>query len=400
MSSCSEGIPDFIEEAANQAPSTSGRSSSAGEGHATACAAGPSGARRLETHVWHARRMVMSRQFGHVLAERTAGRGRGSRSVMHVAETGCFMHDAGYEGAIQLGGSVTAIKALLRRLSDSRHVDALFSSHSFRCGRVERQMMLHRCGQWPSQRLAPAAIMMGPHQPSGEPDRSLASFDQDIECLFEAPWSGGVPPPAPPVPGAPPCGTSEASQGPPARSMWLWVHAAAFHTVLTELRLAAGVAAAGGPPAGAPHRSSNDVSIEPRSGQLRRIEVVGARAVQAVCAVFSCRSEAGARPNEVLRLLQRCPALQVQLPEGVVLGTAALLPGAAGLHAAEDAEVTQESAEGRQDRTEFAHLLHNFHSCAGASGEAACACPLSELLNLCTYFYFEGLSDKILYQRI
>ncbi|KFM28562.1 hypothetical protein F751_0303 [Auxenochlorella protothecoides] len=60
--------------------------------------------KRLETHVWHAKRMPMQRAWGWVLPLRRAGRGRGQRSLVARLRGGAVLaHDASYWAALALG---------------------------------------------------------------------------------------------------------------------------------------------------------------------------------------------------------------------------------------------------------------------------------------------------------
>jgi hypothetical protein len=59
--------------------------------------------RRLPTHVFHAKRMSMSRMmdWNFILPEGAFGRGRGTRSFKHKLETGCIIHDSSYWCSIE-----------------------------------------------------------------------------------------------------------------------------------------------------------------------------------------------------------------------------------------------------------------------------------------------------------
>jgi ribonuclease P/MRP protein subunit POP1 len=71
------------------------------------------GPRRLETHVWAARRMRMRAAHGHLLAWQAPGRGRGSRALLRRARRGAVMHDASYWCCLQLEGAEVAIAATM-----------------------------------------------------------------------------------------------------------------------------------------------------------------------------------------------------------------------------------------------------------------------------------------------
>lgn len=57
--------------------------------------------RRLETHVWHARRMMMGSRFGFTLPLQSFGRGHGSRALMKRT---LIMHDASYLSCFVIKG--------------------------------------------------------------------------------------------------------------------------------------------------------------------------------------------------------------------------------------------------------------------------------------------------------
>ncbi|KAK9829054.1 hypothetical protein WJX72_003659 [[Myrmecia] bisecta] len=70
-------------------------------------------ARRLETHVWHAKRMEMKERWGHVLAEGAVGKGLGSRAFLAALKTGTVLHDASYWCPLELAGSQDDLVAVL-----------------------------------------------------------------------------------------------------------------------------------------------------------------------------------------------------------------------------------------------------------------------------------------------
>eukprot|EP00889_Picochlorum_renovo_P000826 jgi/Picre1/27856/NNA_000820.t1 len=75
---------------------------------------------RLPTHVFHAKRMAMSRidSWKFVVPEGTCGCGRGTRSFKHRLETGCIIHDASYWCSIELLGPMKEILPILSDLSN------------------------------------------------------------------------------------------------------------------------------------------------------------------------------------------------------------------------------------------------------------------------------------------
>ncbi len=75
----------------------------------------PSAPRRLATHAWHARRMRMHAPlWGHALPVQAAGKGHGSRALLHHLRAQCVAHDTSYHGCLQLSGRQRHVAHLLR----------------------------------------------------------------------------------------------------------------------------------------------------------------------------------------------------------------------------------------------------------------------------------------------
>lgn len=71
------------------------------------------GARRLRTHLWHAKRFTMARRWGFVLPIGSQGSGRGSRAVLKWLKNGTIVHDASYFIPIQLDGPEDSLLSIL-----------------------------------------------------------------------------------------------------------------------------------------------------------------------------------------------------------------------------------------------------------------------------------------------
>lgn len=296
MASCATDIAAFTQPAAptpdaaaldEETPPTSGRAYSSPSDTCRRPAL-----RRLETHVWHARRMCLAPLFRHLLPAQAAGKGKGSRSVMHVAATGFHVHDASYVGCLQVEGTVTGLKRTLRGVAAPQQVYALFGSPQFRAGLAEASLMLHRVGGWPAGAVAPVSMLLEP-------------------------------PAVSPLPGSATQDGEQAAFNPKKRRLWLWVHGAAYAEALAELRAAAAAAASDGTATASDSAAAfSVVAVTPRSGHLRRLQLVGARAFEVLAAAFP---PAGSAPQQcaaarLLDLLRRCPALRHRLPDCVVLG--------------------------------------------------------------------------------
>ncbi|CAL8468345.1 g7885 [Coccomyxa elongata] len=114
--------------------------------------------RRLETHVWHARRMSMVTRWGHVLAEGACGKGHGSRAFMAALRSDVVIHDASYWIALQLKGPRADLLAILSAVSDQ--VSAFSQLPELARGVLEHDIMLHSLGRCPRGALTPARILL------------------------------------------------------------------------------------------------------------------------------------------------------------------------------------------------------------------------------------------------
>ena len=72
----------------------------------------------LATHVWHAKRMCMSAEFGVEMAAYHRSRGI-TRKLSEALATRAVVHDSSYLKPIELRGTALALAALLRRMTDA-----------------------------------------------------------------------------------------------------------------------------------------------------------------------------------------------------------------------------------------------------------------------------------------
>ncbi|BDA43704.1 probable ribonucleases P/MRP protein subunit POP1 at N-terminal half [Coccomyxa sp. Obi] len=114
--------------------------------------------RRLETHVWHAKRMSMVTRWGHVLAEGACGKGHGSRAFMAALRSGVVIHDASYWIALQLKGPLADLLAILSSVSDQ--ASAFSQRPELARGMLEHDIMLHSPGSCPRGALTPAKVLL------------------------------------------------------------------------------------------------------------------------------------------------------------------------------------------------------------------------------------------------
>ena len=112
---------------------------------------GPS--RKLETHIWHAKRFKMyDSGWGWLLPEGLPGKGRGSRSFVSLFEKGAVVHDASYFCPILLSGKATHLDTCLLSMVDHQSLN-----HGLTSG-YETYVFLHQPGQYPFKAIAPAII--------------------------------------------------------------------------------------------------------------------------------------------------------------------------------------------------------------------------------------------------
>ncbi|KIY93024.1 hypothetical protein MNEG_14939 [Monoraphidium neglectum] len=205
------------------------------------CAADPAapgfeGPRRLETHVWHARRMAMKLSCGHLLASKAVGRGHGSRSLLQKARRGALAHDASYWCCLQLEGEEGALAGTLEAVSVPGHWRAAWETPGFREGAVEAPIVLQVPGPaFPARAVGPSMVMLHPLEPSTAPAAA-------------------------------------------PRRAWVWVHAATAREAAAALRSAA---AAGG----------GEVAVVSLAPYLRRLELCGAGADAALAAALGAACE-------------------------------------------------------------------------------------------------------------
>ncbi|EFJ45760.1 hypothetical protein VOLCADRAFT_93949 [Volvox carteri f. nagariensis] len=268
------------------------------------------GLRRLETHVWHARRMAMESRWGHLLASHAAGRGRGSRSLLAQLRCrrrhgglgggrlgagvsgGVLLHDSSYLGCVELRGHQRVLAAVLRRMSDPCHLDSLLDRPELISGAAEWALFLHRPGAFPHGPLAPVRALW-------LQDRPVTTTTTTATVAEEQGCSGGGKK-AEEVSGRHLDSDGIDPEGWARRCvLWLWVHAAAFTDVwealhqataeLEQVELAAEAAEAGGEDGQedmAAPSGGGGVSIRSRCSDLRRIDVVGEAATAALARVL------------------------------------------------------------------------------------------------------------------
>ncbi|GJP41612.1 hypothetical protein CLOM_g1264 [Closterium sp. NIES-68] len=312
---------------------------------------GGGGARRLASHVWHAKRFHMAATWGCTLATRVHGRGHGSRAVLEAADRAALVHDASYHSAIQLSGTQSHICTLLARCTPhgalplsprpataAPHTPYAASTSSgvvgeseeargeaWRNGQLElRAMLCSPASDSPSSTvIGPAAFMWQP-----VPCVSRASEDG---CDAHAPANGGA--------GS---GIKHAGDGGgevkaggkgerwrwkqrcrerqgqrkqqqrQQRRVWVWVHALMLRDALEALRapsapmgwrqggqLAEGCDGGQDTRGARSSRRRTGVRVESREGELCRVEVAGRTALPLLLSVL-VPAAPGDRPSQLL----------------------------------------------------------------------------------------------------
>ena len=341
-----------------------GRLAAAGEAGAAAAAAATTSAaapppRRLETHVWHAKRLAMSGRggeeaplWGHALATGAVGPGRGDRAVRRrlakgaAGGGGALVHDASYWAALQVTAPDGAALAAF--------LDAATGGRAWRAA-------------------AGAGGGGGAACPEGDPSppAALLTPARELDVVLRgAPTPGG-----PPV--GPALGPAAVLALPPEGeggrrtkcALWVWVHAASLPAARPALASAAAAVPGGG------------VSLLPDPAPVRRVEVVGRGADAAVWrAVGRCVQGSGGERAFT-------PAAAARLRDGAVLACILADPRLARPLAEERwaVHVEEEGGEGgRQRRARRGRVAVPGAAMAGGDGPlpwpgAGCLPPLSEV---------------------
>ena len=123
--------------------------------------------RRLETHIWHAKRFEMEQRWGYVLPKQRPGRGRGWRAALKGARDATVVHDASYHSAFVVrGGEGNVVDFLIKIFEGEER--SLFSKAAIR-GNIAVDVMLRFCGEEkgessPDSRrvIAPAMVLWRP----------------------------------------------------------------------------------------------------------------------------------------------------------------------------------------------------------------------------------------------
>ncbi|CAN6200730.1 unnamed protein product [Urochloa humidicola] len=210
------------------------------------------GARRLRTHLWHAKRFAMERRWGFVLPVGAQGRGRGSRSVLKWLNYGTIVHDASYFIPIELDGPEDSLLSILRMVlcpsPADKSPDLKHLQDQAMRGVCYENAMLWGFGSPHSQIVGPVTYMWRPF--SRENDKSETGGDMSTAHSFD-----------------------EKSISSLRRQLWIWIHPAALNEGLSAIRFAC-------------ERQIQDsgavVKCCSLEGKLARLEVMGCKAMQSL----------------------------------------------------------------------------------------------------------------------
>ncbi|KAF7043085.1 hypothetical protein CFC21_052519 [Triticum aestivum] len=216
------------------------------------------GARRLRTHLWHAKRFTMARRWGFVLPICSQGSGRGSRAVLKRLKTGTIVHDASYFIPIQLDGPEDSLLSILGmvicpspadKTPDLKHLQDKVMQ-----GVCIENATLRRAGCPHSHVVGPVTYMWRPFSIGSS---KLEAKEADLSNS-ETRFSQGS------------CSSSQ-------RQLWIWIHPAMLDEGLDAIRIAcdkqmqdSGVLV-------------NCCSLE---GKIARLEVMGCKAMQSLKSIL------------------------------------------------------------------------------------------------------------------
>ncbi|KAG7169653.1 Ribonucleases P/MRP protein subunit POP1-like [Homarus americanus] len=144
----------------------------------------------LETHIWHAKRFQMKRQWGYALPDTPTF--KGYRATLRAAAKSCLLQDVSYLCCLELEGPSTLIIAGLSRVSHPSSLAALNT---------------------PQAQLGQKWISLTLFKPERQPKGALG----DVDILWHPPFSG-----------------ASRTQTDNSR-MWMWVHPSSYNHVIEAL---------------------------------------------------------------------------------------------------------------------------------------------------------------------
>ncbi|OIT07044.1 hypothetical protein A4A49_41115 [Nicotiana attenuata] len=104
-------------------------------------------AKRLRTHLWHAKRFTMTKLWGFYLPLGVHGWGRGSRALLKKLKGGVLVHDASYCSVVQLEGPEDLLRSILKTvLVPSPYSHCEDARNDIISGSIYGSGELHHCG--------------------------------------------------------------------------------------------------------------------------------------------------------------------------------------------------------------------------------------------------------------
>ncbi|KAG2778717.1 hypothetical protein JG687_00005763 [Phytophthora cactorum] len=194
--------------------------------------------RWLSTHLWHAKRMTMSEQYGYILALHRAD--KSASAALQAVRKMATLHDSSYYGVIELYGLPQVILEALQLVSDPNGSD--FHGLRFLAGSEEGTSMLYHEGQFPQGAIAPVTFMWRPLK---------RDYDSGEFKLHED-WQNTK------------------------RQLWIWVHPAAYMEAATAIAAACQEVVA---------EDEEGIEMHDRRGQLCRLKLRGRLADELVASL-------------------------------------------------------------------------------------------------------------------
>ncbi|KAJ1276803.1 hypothetical protein BS78_05G243300 [Paspalum vaginatum] len=210
------------------------------------------GARRLRTHLWHAKRFSMERRWGFVLPVAAQGRGRGSRGVLKKLKNGTVIHDASYLVPVELDGPEDSLLSILGTVLNPAPTDRTSDSKRLRDqvlrGVCYENAMLCGAGNPHSQIIGPVSYMWHPFL--REHNKSEGEGDLSTPHCFD-----------------------EESISSLRRQLWIWIHPSALDEGISAIRFACEKQI---------RESGGVVKCCSLEGKIARMEIMGGKAMQSL----------------------------------------------------------------------------------------------------------------------
>ncbi|KAM0858248.1 hypothetical protein ACQ4PT_047954 [Festuca glaucescens] len=216
------------------------------------------GARRLRTHMWHAKRFAMERRWGFVLPVGAQGSGRGSRAILKRLKNGTVVHDASYFTPIQLDGPEDSLLSIMGMVLCLSPADESSNTKQLKDkvmqGVCYENAMLCRAGNPHSQVIGPVTYMWRPFSRESRKSEAKEGDLSNCQPRFK-----------------------EGSCSSLQRQLWIWIHPSSLDEGLDAIRIAcdkqmqdSGVLV-------------NCFSLE---GKIARLEVMGCKAMQSLKSIL------------------------------------------------------------------------------------------------------------------